>query len=170
MTIKSAWQCIIISLIDLPLFKVLRRKGSFVRRPATDYSCVLIDHKEHIVSIYAVGNHLLQASFCKDFDAVRWSLVHGRNRVLGDIWNDQQPPLNLSPCHCHNISKKESAFYFESRFLIFSFPLFFIHLSKDDECVLRRLHLNVVMTMTLIGGGGPFLGNQWALTLSCQAL
>lgn len=109
MTIKSAWQCIIISLIDLPLFKVLRRKGSFVRRPATDYSCVLIDHKEHIVSIYAVGNHLLQASFCKDFDAVRWSLVHGRNRVLGDIWNDQQPPLNLSPCHCHNISKKELA-------------------------------------------------------------
>lgn len=107
MTIKSAWQCIIISLIDLPLFKVLRRKGSFVRRPTTDYSCVLIDHKEHIVSIYAVGNHLLQASFCKDFDAVRWSLVHGRNRVLGDIWNDQQPPLNLSPSHCHNISKKE---------------------------------------------------------------
>lgn len=39
-------------------FNVLRRKGSFVRHPITDYSCVLIDHKEHIVFIYVLGNHL----------------------------------------------------------------------------------------------------------------
>ena len=48
-------------------FKELRRKGSFVRHPNTDYSCILIHHKEHIVSIYVLGNHLLQVSFCEDF-------------------------------------------------------------------------------------------------------
>ena len=68
-------------------FNVLRRKGSFVRHPITDYSCVLIDHKEHIVSIYVLGNHLLQVSFCEDLEAVCGSLVHARGSVLGEIWN-----------------------------------------------------------------------------------
>lgn len=68
-------------------FKVLRRKGSFVRHPTTDCSCILIDHKERIVSVYVLGNHLLQVSFCEGFDAARGSLVRARSSVLGEIWN-----------------------------------------------------------------------------------
>lgn len=49
-------------------FKVLRRKDPFVRLPTPDYSCILIDHKERIVSMYVLGNHLAQVSFCEHFD------------------------------------------------------------------------------------------------------
>lgn len=69
-------------------FKVLRRKGSFVSHPATDYSCILIDHKEHIVSTYVLGNHRSQVSFCGDFDAGGrcGRVVHAGSGVLGKIF------------------------------------------------------------------------------------
>lgn len=73
-------------------FKILRRKGLFVRCPTADYSCILSDHKAHIVSVYVLGDHLLQVSFCEDFDDVCGSLVHARNSVLGETGNQQQPP------------------------------------------------------------------------------
>lgn len=142
---------------------MLRRKSPFVRHPTADYSCILIDHKEHIVFVYVLGNHLLQVSFCKAFDAVCGNLVHARNSVLGEIGKDQQPPLNFSLCLCL-ILKMVRALLFESPDSSFSLSFSFSFLSlKTNECTLRRLHLNVTMTVATLMG----MAHSWAANGPC---
>lgn len=43
-----------------------------------------MDHKAHIVSIYVLGNHLLQVSLCEKFDAVCGSLVHTGDSISNE--------------------------------------------------------------------------------------